>query len=155
MSGSDDQHRLNSRQRREIDRIGQKFHFNLAPPPSSLDEITTGPKFVSLTDFIEQRLPRNIGRKAAIELILTGRTFDAAEAARLGLVNRVVPTVSPENALVPCNTRCKMLHCQNFDLKTLFMNVINRFGWNEGKFAPVRETPLALSFDSNLFGFVT
>lgn len=38
-----------------------------------------------------QRLPRNIGRKAAIELILTGRTFDAAEAARLGLVNRVVP----------------------------------------------------------------
>lgn len=38
-----------------------------------------------------QRLPRNIGRKAAIELILTGRVFDAAEAARLGLVNRVVP----------------------------------------------------------------
>jgi enoyl-CoA hydratase/carnithine racemase len=38
-----------------------------------------------------QRLPRNVGRKAAIELILTGRTFDAAEAAHLGLVNRVVP----------------------------------------------------------------
>jgi enoyl-CoA hydratase len=38
-----------------------------------------------------QRLPRNIGRKAATELILTGRQFDAAEAARLGLVNRVVP----------------------------------------------------------------
>jgi enoyl-CoA hydratase len=38
-----------------------------------------------------QRLPRNIGRKAAIELILSGRVFDAAEAARLGLVNRVVP----------------------------------------------------------------
>jgi hypothetical protein len=51
---SDDQYRLNSRQRREIDRIGQKFHFNLAPPPRSLDEITTGPKFVSLADFIEQ-----------------------------------------------------------------------------------------------------
>jgi len=38
-----------------------------------------------------QRLPRNVGRKAAIELILTGRVFAAAEAARLGLVNRVVP----------------------------------------------------------------
>jgi enoyl-CoA hydratase/carnithine racemase len=38
-----------------------------------------------------QRLPRNVGRKAAIELILTGRTFDAVEAARLGLINRVVP----------------------------------------------------------------
>src|ERR1700752_2050482 len=55
MPTSDDQHhRLNARQRREIDRIGQKFDLNLAPPPSSLDEITTGPKFVSLTDFIEQ-----------------------------------------------------------------------------------------------------
>src|SRR5258708_2963684 len=38
-----------------------------------------------------QRLPRNVGRKAAIELILSGRTFDASEAARLGLINRVVP----------------------------------------------------------------
>src|ERR1700741_5073426 len=54
MPSSDDQYRLNSRQRREIGQIGQKFHLNLAPPPSSLDEITAGPKFVSLTDFIEQ-----------------------------------------------------------------------------------------------------
>ncbi len=38
-----------------------------------------------------QRLPRHVGRKTAIELILTGRTFDASEAANLGLVNRVVP----------------------------------------------------------------
>ncbi|MBP0446163.1 enoyl-CoA hydratase/isomerase family protein [Roseomonas sp. SSH11] len=41
-----------------------------------------------------QRLPRNVGRKAATELILTGRRFDAQEAARLGLVNRVVPAAS-------------------------------------------------------------
>src|SRR6516164_7374488 len=41
-----------------------------------------------------QRLPRNIGRKAAIELILSGRIFDAPEAARLGLVNRVVSGAS-------------------------------------------------------------
>lgn len=38
-----------------------------------------------------QRLPRNVGRKAAAELILTGRPFDAMEAARLGLINRVLP----------------------------------------------------------------
>lgn len=38
-----------------------------------------------------QRLPRNVGRKAATELILTGRVFGAAEAARLGLINRVIP----------------------------------------------------------------
>ena len=37
-----------------------------------------------------QRLPRNVGRKAATELILTGRQFDAREACTLGLVNRVV-----------------------------------------------------------------
>src|SRR6516162_4866389 len=54
MPSSDDEYRLNSRQRREIDRIGQKFHFYLAPPASSLDEITTGPQFVSLTAFIER-----------------------------------------------------------------------------------------------------
>jgi enoyl-CoA hydratase len=36
-----------------------------------------------------QRLPRNVGRKAALELIMTGRQFGAAEACRLGLVNRV------------------------------------------------------------------
>jgi enoyl-CoA hydratase/carnithine racemase len=41
-----------------------------------------------------QRLPRNVGRKAAIELILTGRTFGAAEAARLGLINRIVADAS-------------------------------------------------------------
>ncbi|MBU8546118.1 enoyl-CoA hydratase/isomerase family protein [Roseomonas sp. ROY-5-3] len=38
-----------------------------------------------------QRLPRHIGRKAAIELILTGRPIAAAEALRLGLINRIVP----------------------------------------------------------------
>src|SRR5262245_10638265 len=53
MPRSDDPYRFNVWQRREIDRIGQKFHFNLAPPPLSLDEITRGPKFVSLADFIE------------------------------------------------------------------------------------------------------
>jgi enoyl-CoA hydratase len=43
-----------------------------------------------------QRLPRNVGRKAALELILSGRRFDATEALGLGLINRIVP----DNALV-------------------------------------------------------
>ncbi len=38
-----------------------------------------------------QRLPRLIGETHAMEWTLTGRMVDAAEAAALGLVNRVVP----------------------------------------------------------------
>lgn len=37
-----------------------------------------------------QRLTRQIGRKAAMELVLTGRHFDAAEARTLGVINDVV-----------------------------------------------------------------
>ncbi len=38
-----------------------------------------------------QRLPRAIGKAKAMDLILTGRMMDAAEAERAGLVARVVP----------------------------------------------------------------
>lgn len=38
-----------------------------------------------------QRLTRAVGKAKAMDLILTGRTMDAAEAERCGLVARVVP----------------------------------------------------------------
>lgn len=38
-----------------------------------------------------QRLPRHIGRKRALQLILTGELISADEAVRIGLVNEVVP----------------------------------------------------------------
>jgi enoyl-CoA hydratase/carnithine racemase len=40
---------------------------------------------------ITAEIVRNIGRKKTLELMLTGERIDAAEAHRIGLINRVVP----------------------------------------------------------------
>jgi enoyl-CoA hydratase/carnithine racemase len=43
-------------------------------------------------------LPRIVGRHRAFELLFSGRSFDAEEACRLGLVGRIVPDAEVEPA---------------------------------------------------------
>jgi enoyl-CoA hydratase len=45
-----------------------------------------------------QRLPRLVGRGKALEMILTGQRIGAAEALRIGLVERVVPAAEVMDA---------------------------------------------------------
>lgn len=53
----------------------------------ALPEIRSG----TVADAASIKLPKRIPHHIAMELLFTGRWFDAAEAARWGLVNRVVP----------------------------------------------------------------
>ncbi|PWR25758.1 enoyl-CoA hydratase [Zavarzinia aquatilis] len=45
-------------------------------------------------------LTRNIGRKQAMEMLLTGETIDAAAAERFGLINRAVPAAELDGAVL-------------------------------------------------------
>jgi len=56
-----------------------------------------------------QRLPRAISKAKAMDLVLTGRMMDAAEAERAGLVARVVPAGELlDAALAAAQTICEM-----------------------------------------------
>jgi enoyl-CoA hydratase len=55
-----------------------------------------------------QRLPRAISKAKAMDLVLTARMMDAAEAERAGLVSRVVPAAELLNvALAAAQTICE------------------------------------------------
>ncbi|QOL50219.1 enoyl-CoA hydratase [Massilia litorea] len=56
-----------------------------------------------------QRLPRTIGKAKAMDMLLTSRMIDAAEAERTGLVSRIFPADKlMEEALAVANTIAEM-----------------------------------------------
>lgn len=56
-----------------------------------------------------QRLPRAVGKSKAMDMVLTGRLMDAAEAERAGLVSRVVPVDRLlEEALTTASAICSL-----------------------------------------------
>jgi enoyl-CoA hydratase len=73
--------------------LAMACHIRLAAPNAKfgLPEVKLGliPGFGGTV-----RLPRLVGRGRALELLLTGNMIDAEEAARIGLVNRVVPAAT-------------------------------------------------------------
>jgi len=50
-------------------------------------------------------LPRIVGTRKAMEILLLGERFDAAEALRLGLVNRVVPATELDGVVAALATK--------------------------------------------------
>ncbi len=87
-----------------------------------------------------QRLPRAVGKSKAMDMVLTARMMDAAEAERAGLVSRVVPAASLlQEAMEVARTIC------SFPRQTVMMakECVHR----------AFETPLAdgLMFERRLF----
>jgi len=78
-------------------------------------------------------LPRQIGLKAAMGIILTGRTFPALEALSLGVINEVAP--AGELAAVVERWCGEILQCSPFAVraaKQTVMENINRASFQEG-----------------------
>ncbi len=88
-----------------------------------------------------QRLPRLVGKGRALELILSGEMIDAAEAFRIGLVNRVVATAD----LLAESRKLAAKILANAPLAvSLSIEAVNR-----GCDIPLKE---ALSLEAALFG---
>ncbi|NWJ24633.1 enoyl-CoA hydratase [Rhizobium sp. RM] len=56
-----------------------------------------------------QRLTRAVGKAKAMDMVLTGRMMDAAEAERAGLVSRIVPAASIVEDAIEAATRIASL----------------------------------------------
>jgi enoyl-CoA hydratase len=70
-----------------------------------------------------QRLTRAVGKAKAMDMILTGRTIDAAEADRIGLVSRVVPA---EDLLAQANAVATTISQMSRSASRMAKEAVNR-----------------------------
>ena len=70
-----------------------------------------------------QRLTRAVGKAKAMELCLTGRTMDAAEAERAGLVSRVVPSA---NLLDDAQSTAETIASMSLPITVMAKEAVNR-----------------------------
>jgi len=70
-----------------------------------------------------QRLPRFVGKSKAMEMVLTGRMMDAAEAERCGLVSRVIP---PERLLEEAIASAEKICALSLPVVMLAKEAVNR-----------------------------
>ena len=70
-----------------------------------------------------QRLPRHIGRKRALEMVLTGEPISAVRAAELGLVNRIV---SSGRLIDECLALAARIACHSAVAVTASLRAVNR-----------------------------
>jgi enoyl-CoA hydratase len=70
-----------------------------------------------------QRLTRAVGKAKAMDMILTGRTIDAAEAERIGLVSRVV---AADDLLEEANTVATTISQMSRSASRMAKEAVNR-----------------------------
>jgi enoyl-CoA hydratase len=89
-----------------------------------------------------QRLPRHVGRKRALEMILTGEPVSAARAAETGLVNHVVPA---DSLLAEAAGLAERVICHSAAAVTACLSAVTR-----GINLPIDE---ALAVEASWFAF--
>lgn len=105
---------------------------------------------VPLIDGGTVRLPRLIGHSRAMDLILTGRGVDAAEAYAIGLANRVVPTGQARRAAE--ELAAELAHLPQQCMRADRLSAIRQWGESEKDAMDFEFASIALVKDEAMHG---